>query len=150
MLGGKLVVVDAEHHRQIDFLARCRNQHPLGPGIEMLLPAGAVGEEAGAFERNVDAVGGVGQIGRIALGGDMDSAAIDDQIIAINFDRAAERTVDRIALEQPGIGLGIRQIVDRNQFEPAVRTLDDRARDIAPDAPETVDCNLDRHGKYSC
>ena len=37
VLGGELVVVDAEHDRQVDFLGRGRDQHPLGAGIEVLL-----------------------------------------------------------------------------------------------------------------
>jgi hypothetical protein len=31
----------------------------------VLLAAGAVGEEAGAFQRDVDAVGGMRQVGRV-------------------------------------------------------------------------------------
>jgi hypothetical protein len=47
-----------------------------------------------------------------------------------------------VALEQQGIGLGIGEVVDRDQFKPAIGALEDGARDIAPDASETVDCNL--------
>jgi hypothetical protein len=47
-----------------------------------------VGENAGAFQRDVDAVGGVRQLGGVALGGHlMDALAVDDQIVAINLDR---------------------------------------------------------------
>jgi hypothetical protein len=89
VIGGQLVMVDAEHDGQVDFLGRCRDQHALGAGIEVLLAACAVGEEAGAFQRDVDAVGGVRQVGRIAFGGHVDALAVDDQVIAIDFDRAA-------------------------------------------------------------
>jgi hypothetical protein len=146
---GQLVVIDAKHHGQIDFLARSRYQHPLGAGIKVLLAARTVGEKAGAFERDVDAIGLVRQIGGVALGSHMDALAIDDQVIAIDFDRTRERPMHRIALEQQGVCLGIGQIVDRNQFQPAIGPLDDGARDIAADAPETVDCNLGRHDENS-
>jgi hypothetical protein len=61
----------------------------LAPAVDVLARSPSlVGEEAGAFERDVDAVGGVRQVGGIALGGDMDALAVDDEIVAINFDRA--------------------------------------------------------------
>ena len=79
----------------------------------MLLPTFAVGEKAGAFKSDIDAVCLVRQIGGIALGSDVYTLAVDDQVIAVDFDCAIEWAVDRIALEQAGIGLGICQIVDR-------------------------------------
>ena len=38
--------------------------------------------------------------------------------------------MDAVALEQQGIGLGIAQIVDRDQLEIMVGALQDRARDL--------------------
>jgi hypothetical protein len=147
--GGQRRVVDAVDHGEIDFLRGRRDQHPLRSRVEMLLAAGAVGEEAGAFERDIDAISLVRQLGRIALGRHVDALAVDDQVVAIDLDRALERTVDRIALEQAGVGFRIGQVVDRDEFEIMVGALDDRARDIAPDAPETVDRNLGRHVRNS-
>ena len=115
----------------------------------MLLRAVAVGEEAGAFERDVDAVGLVRQVGGIALGGDMDALAIDDDVIAVGRHLAREFAVDAVVLEQPGIGLGVGEVVDADQLEPAVGPLEDRAGDQPADAAEAVDCNS-RHAMSLC
>jgi hypothetical protein len=146
VLGGQLVMVHAVNDGEIDFLAGSRDQHALGARIKMLLAAGAVGEEAGAFQGDVDAIGTMRQIGRIALGGHMDALAVDDQVVAVHFDGATEGSVDAVALEQQGVGFGVGQIVDRDKLKAAIRPLEDGASDVAPDTPETVDCNLSRHG----
>ena len=83
VLGGQLVVVDAVDDGQVGALGRSRDQDALGARVEMLLAALAVGEEAGAFQRDVDAVGGVRQLRRIALGGDVDALAVDDDVVAV-------------------------------------------------------------------
>ena len=44
--------------------------------------------------------------------------------------------------EQQRIGLGVGEIVDRDQLEIVIVALEDCARDQPPDAPEPVDCNL--------
>ena len=142
VLGGQFVVVDAVDDGQVGALGRGRDQHALGAGVEMLLAAFAVGEEAGAFERDVDAIGLVRQLGRVALGGDLDALAVDDQIVAVGLDLAREAPVDAVALEQPGVGLGVGEVVDRDQLEPAIGPLEDRARDQPADAAEAVDCNF--------
>ncbi len=56
VLGRQLVVVDAVDDGQVDALGRGRDQHLLGAGVDMLLRALAIREEAGAFERDVDAI----------------------------------------------------------------------------------------------
>ncbi len=142
MLGRELVVVDAVDDGQIDALGRGGDQHLLGAGVEMLLGAFAIGEEAGAFERDVDAVGLVRQIGGIALGGHLDALAIDDERIAFGLHLAREMPMDAVVLEQPGVGLGVGEIVDADQLEPAIGPLEDRASDQPADAAEAVDCNL--------
>jgi hypothetical protein len=63
VLGRQLVVIDAVDDGEIDALGRRRDQHALGAGVEMLLGALAVGEEAGAFERDVDIVRGMRELG---------------------------------------------------------------------------------------
>jgi hypothetical protein len=48
-------------------------------------------EEAGAFQRDLDAVGAVGQLAGIALGGDEDALAVDDEVVAVGMDLAFPR-----------------------------------------------------------
>jgi hypothetical protein len=50
-----------------------------------------------------------------------------------------------VTLEQQGIGLGIGQIVDRNQFQTAVGALQNGARDVTANATETIDRYLHSH-----
>ena len=138
-------MVDAVHDGQVDILARRRDQHLLGPRRDVLFARSLVGEEAGAFQDQVDAQFLVRQVRRVTLGGDADALAVDHDVVALGGDFARIAAMDAVAAEQPGVGLGIGEIVDRDQFESAFATLEDRTRDQTTDAAETVDCNLDRH-----
>ena len=91
MVGGQLVVIDAVDDGEVDALGRGRDQDFLRAGSEMRAGLVTVGEEAGAFERDVDAVVAVRQLAGIALGGDLDPAAVDDQVVAVGADLAADR-----------------------------------------------------------
>ena len=82
------------------------------------------------------------QLGRVALGGDLDALAVDDQIVAVGADLAREGAVDAVALEQQGVRLGVGEVVDRDQLEAVIVPLEDGAGDEAADAPETVDRNF--------
>ena len=78
------------------------------------------GEETGAFQRDINAIGGMGQVRGIALRRHLDALAIDDDVVAIGLHRARKRAMDAVALEQHCIGFGIGQIVDRHQFQTAI------------------------------
>ena len=83
VLGGQLVVVDAVDDGQIDALGRApRSELSWRRQRDARRPC-PIGEEAGAFERDVDAVGGVRQLAGIALGGDVDAPAVDDEVVAV-------------------------------------------------------------------
>ena len=84
----------------------------------------------------------VRQLGRVALGGDLDALAVDDHRVAVGADLAREGAVDAVALEQHGIGLGVGEVVDRDQLEVVIVPLEDGAGDEAADAAETVDCDF--------
>jgi hypothetical protein len=103
VLAGQFVVVDAIDDGQIGALGRGRDQHPFGAGVEMLLATVAVGEEAGAFQRDVDPVGGMGQLAGIALGGDGNALAINNQVIPVCTHIAGETPMHAVARKQPGI-----------------------------------------------
>ena len=76
------------------------------------------------------------------LGGHMDALAVDDDVVAVGRHLAGELAVDAVVLEQPGVGLGIGEVVDADQLEPAIGTLEDGAGDQAADAAESVDGNF--------
>ncbi len=115
----------------------------------MLAGGVAIGEEAGAFQRDIHPVRRMRQVGGIALGGDVDALAVDDDVLAVDLDGALPGAVDRIALEQAGIVRGAAEIVDRDQLEPAIGPLEDRARDQPADTTEAVDRNFHRHVRIS-
>src|SRR3546814_17828045 len=61
----------------------------------------------------------------------------------------SERAGDAVALEQQRVRLGIGEVVDRDQFQPAIGAFQDGARDEAADASETVDCDFHCHDETS-
>ena len=149
VLGGQLVVIDAVDDRQVDALGGRRDQDFLRAGSKMGAGLVTIREEAGAFQREIDPVGAVGQLAGIALGGDLDPPAVDDQVVAVGADLAGLGAVDRVALEQQRVGFGVGEVVDRDQLEAAVRLLEHGASDEAADPPEAVDRNSGRHSTIS-
>jgi hypothetical protein len=116
-------VVNAKNNGLIYILARSGNQYPFCACREMLFGTDAISKKSGALQRNVNAIGCVRQIGRITLCGHMNTLPVNDDIIAIGFNRAWEWAVDAIAFEQKSIGLGWCKIVNRDQFQIMVVTL---------------------------
>jgi hypothetical protein len=99
-------------------------------------------KKAGAFQRDIDAIGAMRQVGGIALGSHLDALAVDDQIVAIDFDRALKAAVDAVALEQHRIGLGRGQIVDRDQFEVMIGALRMARATLRPMRPKPLIATL--------
>ena len=143
--GFKLVVVHAVNHCQINILARRGDQHLLGTSGDVGAGLGGIGEEAGAFQGDLHAHGGMGQLGRVTLGGDRDALAVHNDGITIHAHRAGKGAMHAVARQQAGVGLRARQIVDRHHFDIGAAGFDDGAQHVAADAPETVDCNFHSH-----
>ncbi len=138
-------VVDAVNDGEIGAVAGRRDDHALGPGVEVGGGLVAGGEDAGAFERDVDAQLLVRQFGRVLDRGDFDlaRAGVDPILAGLHF--AGETAVNAVETEQVGVGLDGAQIVDRHNFEVGAPGFDDGAQDVAPDASETVDGHLHAH-----
>src|SRR3546814_13630005 len=115
----------------------------------MLLRAGAIGEEAGAFEHQIDAEFLVRQVGWIALGGNADALAVDHQIVAVRRNPARIFAVDRIPRDQPGGGLGVGEAVTRVPFPPGIAALAHRARHPPPEPSETAKRSLPAQLSFS-
>src|SRR3546814_15958428 len=75
------VMVDPVDDGQVHALGRGRNQHALRASRKMLGGAFAIGEKAGAFQRDVDAVRGMRQLCRVSLRRHLDALAVDDEEI---------------------------------------------------------------------
>src|SRR5690606_4605124 len=70
--------------------------------------------------------------------------------VAVGSHRAGEAAVRAVIGEQQRVGLGIGEIVDRDELEIVIAALEDRACHQPPDAPEPVDRYFRRHLKNSC
>ena len=90
------------------------------------------------------------QFGRVALGGDDQALAVDQDRAVRRLDFALEAAVDRIVAEQQRVGFRVAQVIDRDQLEIVILAFEDRAGDKPPDAPEAVDRNPGRHARFSC
>ena len=145
MLLGELVVVHAVNDGEVGIVGGSGDQHALGASLDMGHRGLLRGEEAGAFERDVDAQRLVRQLGRIALGGDLDLAAADVDRVAVDLHLAVETAVHRVEAEQVGVGLDRAEVVDRDDLDILASRFHDGAHDVAADAPEAVDCNTNSH-----
>ena len=142
---GQLVVVHAEDDRQVRAVGGRRDEHTLGAGGQVGGGLVAGGEDARAFQRDLDAEFLVGQLGRVALGGHLDRATADVDRVAGDLHVMRELAVHRIVAEQVGVGLDRAEIVDRDDLDVRTAGLDDGAQNVAPDASEPVDRDLHSH-----
>ena len=137
-------VVDAEHDRVVGVGGRRRDDDLLRTRVEMLLRALALGEEPGRLDHDVDAELAPRQRRRIALGEHLHLLAtrVDDAVA--ERDVAGERPQHRVVLEQMRHRRGVTEVVDRDDLHVGSERLL-RPEEVAPDAPETVDANANRH-----
>jgi hypothetical protein len=96
-----------------------------------------VGEEAGGFDDDLRADGGPVELGRVALGEDLELLAVDDDGVLGGGDLVLEVAEDGVVLEQVGEGRRGGEVVDGDEFD--VRVADCGAEDVASDAAEAVD-----------
>jgi hypothetical protein len=146
VIGFHLVAVDTHHQREIGILSRRRDDDALGARLEMLRRRLALGEEAGAFERDIDLQALPRQLGRVALGQHLDLAAAGVHPALAGGDLAVEAAMDAVVFQEMRVGLDRTQIVDRNHLEIVDAPLIERAEDEPPDAPEPIDGNPNSHG----
>ena len=139
------VVVDAVDDGRVGALRRRRDQHLRRAGVEVDGRLVAVAEDAGALEHDVDAEVLPRQLGRIALRQHLDLVAVDGDALVVGADLAGERAVHRVVLEQMRVRLDVAEVVDRDELDVVAAFLHRRAQNQAPDAPETVDANPNRH-----
>ncbi|MHC2730800.1 hypothetical protein ACVIEO_004309 [Rhizobium leguminosarum] len=146
LLLGELVMVDAEDDRQVSAIGGRRDDDALGTSRQVGGSLVAGGEDAGAFHRDVDAEFAVRKRCRILDRRDLDRLAVaDDDRVALDLHRCREAAVDRVVAQQVGVGFNRAEIVDGDDFDVGAAGFDDGAKDVAADAAETVDGNLDCH-----
>ena len=106
-------------------------------------------EDAGAFHRDVDAEFLPRQLGRIALGGNLDFAVADADRVAIDGYGAGEAAMHGIEAQQMGVGLDRAEIVNADYFDVLAAGFRNRPQDIAANAAKSVDRDADCHAGFS-
>ena len=105
-------------------------------------------EQAGGFDHHIGAHFVPFEVGGVALSGEADFFAVDDEVVAIDGNAAAlEAAVHAVVLEHVGQIVWLQQIVDADDFDVIGKVLYGSAEYAAPDATETVDAYFDCHWK---
>src|SRR5205814_996592 len=143
------VMVDPHDNGEVGAVGRSGNDDFFRARFEVLRGGIALGEDAGAFECDVDPQLPPRQPGRIALGRDADLAATGIHPVLARGDLAAKAAVHTVVAQQVRIGLDRPEIVDANDFELFVGMLQGRAHYQSTDAAKAVDRNPYRHGSSS-
>ncbi len=142
---GQLVVVDAIDDGQVGAVGRSRNDDALGAGFQMHGGLVTRGEDAGAFERDVDAFGSPWQFGRVADGVNLDRAVAHIDRVASDLHFLGETAMHAVVAQQMRIGFDRAEVVDRHDLNIGAARLDDGAKNVAADAAKTVDCDANCH-----
>jgi hypothetical protein len=140
LVGG---VVDAHDEHRGVVLRRGRHDHALRAGLDVPFGLGLLQEETGAFQHVFGADVAPLQVRGIALGGEADLLAVDDQRALGGLDRALERAVNGVILQHVRQLRGVEQIVDAHDLD--IRMIRGRAEHQPADASKSIDAHLDRH-----
>ena len=149
-VGVERVVVDADHERGVGPVGGRRDDHPGRAAVQVGGGLLLGGEHAGGLQDDVDAEVAPGQLGRVALGQELERAvALDrDRVVGVR-DLGAEAAHDRVVLEQVGHGADVAEVVDGDDLD--VGTLGvDRPEEAPSDAPEPVDADSNGHDQPPC
>jgi len=141
------MVVHAVHDRRVDvFGTGCGNHHLFRTGGEVCGGLRLAREEAGALENHLHAEFTPGQLRRIALRDHPDPVAVDDHVIAVDVHLTREFAVCGVIARQMRIRLRVAQIVDCHDLDLVFQiALVERAQNVPPDAPISIDADLDCH-----
>ena len=145
VFGLQRLVVDAVDDGVVGAVGRGRDQHPLGAGGEQQGRLVARGEDAGAFHGDVDAQLLIGKLRGVFDRRHFDLVGADRDCVAGNRHGVREAAMDAVEAQQMGVGLNRPEVVDGDHFDVRAARLIDGAQNIAPDAPEPVDRDTNRH-----
>ena len=149
MLRLELVVVDAHHDGHVDAIGRGRDDDLFRAGFEVLRRRLALGKDAGAFERDIDAELAPRQFRRIALGGDADLAAADIHPVVAARDLAREAAMDAVILQQMRVGCDRAEVVNADHLDLGVLVLVGGSQNQTADAAKPVNRNSNGHCRSS-
>ena len=139
-----LVVVHAEHDRDVRIRRRSGDDDLLRTRVEMLLRSLAIGEEPGRLEHDIDAEVSPRKRRRVALGEHPNLLTGRAQDALGELDLALERAEIRVVAQEVRHRLRVPEIVQRDDLDVrAERVL--RAEEVPPDAAEPVDAHPSAH-----
>ena len=138
-----LVLIDAQHDGEVLIGGRSRDDDLLDGRAQVRLGFASVGEVAGGFDDNLRAHLGPGQLGRIALGEDLDLLSVDGDVVRARGNLVLQVAKDRIVLEQVGQRRRTGQVVDGDKINLGIAQRG--AQNIASNAAEAVDTDLNCH-----
>ena len=124
-------------------LAGGRDQHPLGAVFQMRLTGFFRGKDAGAFQHDVHIR--PGKISRVADRRDGDGAATDVDAVIGGRNLDGKPAMDRVELQQMGIGFDRTQVVDRHHLDIGASRFNDGAQDVTANPAKSVDGDFDSH-----
>ena len=138
-----LAVVDAHHDGHVFVGCWGGDDDLLHRRAQVRLGLGPVGKVAGRFDDNLRANFCPGQLGRVALGPDLDLLAVDGDEILAGGDLILDVAQNRVVLEQVSQRCRAGQVVDGDKIDFGVAKRG--AQNVAANAAEAVDTNLYCH-----
>ena len=144
VLGGiVLLVVDAEHKRDVLVLRGGRDDDLLHRAAQMLPGFVGVGELSRGLNDDLRSDRIPGQGSGIFLFEDFDDLAVDGNAVGAGGDFMRQVAEDRVVLEQVGQRPGIGEIVHGDEVEVLVRERG--TENIASDASKSINANFYCH-----
>ncbi len=141
----ELVVVHAVDDREIDAVRGSGDEHALGAGGQMQRCLVLRREDAGAFERDVDAEILPRQLRGVLERRDLDGAVADADGVALDRDLARKAAVHRVVAQQVRVGFHRTEVVDADHLDILAARLGDGAQHVTADPAEPVDPDTNGH-----
>src|SRR5580704_2383436 len=150
MILGQLVVIDAIDDGQIRAFRRRRDEDALRARLEMGRRLLTRGENARAFERDVDAERLVRKLGRILDRRHLDLVAVDHHRVALDLDLMWKAPMDTVVAQEVRVRLHGTEIVDGDDLDVLAARLQNPTQHQPPNPAEAIDRYLGNHRLFSC
>jgi hypothetical protein len=141
-----LVVVDSQNHCEVLALGRGADDDLFGPAaVDVGLGLGRLCEDAGGLDDQLGPDRLPGDLPGILQGEVLDLLPVDDETVALDLHGSGKPAVVGVVFEKVGVGFGVEKIVHRHDFQFVRVALENGLENLAADAAETVDTNVDGH-----
>ena len=145
MLPRQTVVIDAVNHRDVGAVGRRRDKDGLRARCEVSGSFGFRVEGARAFERDVNAQVLPWQARGILDRCHLEFAVANADGVALNLYLAGEAAVHGIISQKVRVGLDRPEVIDRDHLDILAAAFDDGPENVAADAAESVDGDVNGH-----